>query len=68
VHELKQNPEIVSIDEGRQIDWSDEQDANASAPKLESLEPDSNVTCESAVQSRKQLLAIVSIDEGIQID
>jgi hypothetical protein len=51
-----------------EIPGSDEQPANAESPTLAILQPDSNVNSERLVQFLKQLLAIVSIDEGIQID
>jgi hypothetical protein len=56
------------IGEGMQIDRSDEQDANAEAPGMESLQPDSNVKSDRFVQLQKQKLESVSIDEEMQID
>jgi hypothetical protein len=64
----KQSEEMVLIDEGIQIDWSDEQFSNADSPSFETLEPRSNVKRERFVQFRKQFSEMVSIDEGIQID
>jgi hypothetical protein len=64
----KQDFEIVSIDEGMQIDRSAEQPANANSPRFESREPRSKVKSERFSQSQKQDLEIVSIDEGMQID
>jgi hypothetical protein len=51
---LKQDLEIVSIDEGRQIDCSAEQEEKAVSPRLEILEPAANVKIERFVHSRKQ--------------
>jgi hypothetical protein len=59
---------IVLIDEGMQIEESDEQYENADSPRVESLQPDSNVTVKSFPQDWKQCAEIVSTDEGIQID
>jgi hypothetical protein len=59
---------MVSIDEGIQIEGSDEQFANASSPRFEILQSLSNVKIERHVQLEKQDLEMVSIDEGIQID
>jgi hypothetical protein len=56
------------MDEGRQIDESDEQLENADSPRVKSLHPDPNVTLESFSQQLKQPLQIVSTHEGIQID
>jgi hypothetical protein len=41
---------------------------NAEFPMNESLEPDSNVTAESEEQFSKQCSAIISREEGMQID
>jgi hypothetical protein len=68
VQNLKQKSEIVSTDEGMQIPWSDEHEANADWPKVAIAQPDSNDTSERFPQLSKQYLGIVSIDEGIQID
>jgi hypothetical protein len=59
---------MVSSDEGRQIDRSDEQYQNADSPRTKSLDPVSNVKSERRPQLLKHDLEIVSIDEGIQID
>jgi hypothetical protein len=56
------------MDEGMQIDRSDEQPANADSPSVESLEPDPNVNTERRTQGEKHDRDIVSIDEGRQID
>jgi hypothetical protein len=59
---------MVSIDEGIQIDRSDEQVQNADVPRVETLQSLSNVKMERLPQLRKQSLEMISIDEGIQID
>jgi hypothetical protein len=64
----KQLSEMVSIDEGIQIDRSDEQCANADSPSVETLQQLSNVKIERFLQLEKQSSAMVVIDEGIQID
>jgi hypothetical protein len=51
-----------------QIDDSDEQNPNASFSMRESVQCDSNVTLESAPQSRKQRSQSSSTDAGMQID
>jgi hypothetical protein len=68
VKSRKHSLEIVSIDEGIQIDSSDEQLENADSPRVDTLQPISIVKMERFVQSWKQWLEMVSIDEGIQID
>jgi hypothetical protein len=65
---LKQDLEIVSIDEGMQIDVSDEQFSKADSPRFERREPIAKVKCDRFRQSLKQNREIVSIDEGTQID
>jgi hypothetical protein len=65
---LKQLSEIVSIDEGIQIDRSDEQNENAYSPRFETLQQLSNVKIERFMQLKKQFLEMISIDAGIQID
>jgi hypothetical protein len=50
-----------------QTDCSDEHPQNADSPSFESLEGDSNVKLASFVQCWKHSLAIVFVDEGIQI-
>jgi hypothetical protein len=64
----KQLLETVSTDAGRQMDRSDEHSENADAPRIEILEPDSNVKLRRFEQRRKHPLESVSIDEGRQID
>jgi hypothetical protein len=59
---------MVLIDEGIQIDWSDEQFSNADGPRVETLEQLSNVKIERFVQFQKQEFQMIAIDEGIQID
>jgi hypothetical protein len=68
LHDLKQDGQIVSIDDGIQIDSSDTQDPNASSPRVRTLEPHSNVKTDNLVHEQKQPAQIVSMDEGIQID
>jgi hypothetical protein len=58
-------PESVA---GMQIDGSDEQDENAYAPIRESLQPDSNLTLESAVHPLKQRSQRSSTEDGMQTD
>jgi hypothetical protein len=50
-----------------QIDESDEQQENASAPIDESLESDSNVTIERELHSQKDQFPSVSTEEGTHI-
>jgi hypothetical protein len=64
----KQRLEMVSIDEGIQIERSDWHPPNADSPKIETLEPDSNAKFESEPHPSKQDLEIVCMDEGIQIE
>jgi hypothetical protein len=64
----KHESAIVSTDAGRQKLRSDKQEENAPLPRIDTLVPDSNVTCERFVQQLKQELKTVSIDEGIRID
>jgi hypothetical protein len=59
---------MVSIDEGIQIECSDEQFPNANSPRPETLQQLSNVKIERFLQPLKQFLEMVSTDEGIQID
>jgi hypothetical protein len=56
------------MDHGMQIDESDEHSRNARNPIREGLEPGSNVTFESASQSRKQSSQSISTEDGMQID
>jgi hypothetical protein len=53
---------------GRQMDSSEQHPANAKSPRVESLGSVSKVTSERWLQSAKQKSAMISIDEGIQID
>jgi hypothetical protein len=59
---------MFRIDEGKQIDRSEEQPPNADSPRIETAEPGSKITFERPVQPPQQSAGIVSIDEGIQID
>jgi hypothetical protein len=65
---LKQDPEIVSIDAGRQIDRRDEQAANADSPKIEFREPNSNITVRRFLHDLKHSRGMSSISEGRQSD
>jgi hypothetical protein len=60
--------EIVTMDEGRQIDVNDEQPQNARLPRIETLQLLSNSTLCRNRQKAKHNFEIVSTDEGIQID
>jgi hypothetical protein len=51
-----------------QIDESDEHAENANDSMRESLEPDSNVTLQSAPQQEKQKSPTTSTGHGMQID
>jgi hypothetical protein len=62
----KPDLEIVSMDEGRQIDVSDENRSNAGSPGIDNLDTDSNVTVERLSQPLKDFLAIVSTDDDRQ--
>jgi hypothetical protein len=62
----KHDLEIVSIDEGMQIDRSDEHLSNADSPRLAIWQPNSNATFERRSQLQKHRLGSASIDEGIQ--
>jgi hypothetical protein len=64
----KQFSESVSIDEGRDIDSSDEQYAKAFRPRFETFDPDSNTKLESFWHVRKQSSGIISIRDGMEID
>jgi hypothetical protein len=61
---LKQHGKIASIDEGRQIDWSEEQFSNADSPRIKILEPASKANVERAVHPQKQTAPMVARDEG----
>jgi hypothetical protein len=55
----KQKLDIVSTDEGIQIDCSDEQEEKADSPRFAILEPDANVKFESCQQLLKQVWRII---------
>jgi hypothetical protein len=59
---------MTSVDEGMQIDASEEQKANADSPRVDKLDPFSNETLERLLASAKHDPEMVSTDEGIQID
>jgi hypothetical protein len=63
----KQKSEMISTDDGMQIEGSNEQLENADLPKFETIHPLSNVTSESSLHEAKHDFGIVSIKEGIQI-
>jgi hypothetical protein len=65
---LKHDSEIVSIDEGRQMDRSDEQNENADCPRIESLEGVSNVKWKRVWQPLKHDFETISIDAGMQME
>jgi hypothetical protein len=67
-HFAKQNQPIVSTYGGIQIDVSDEQAKNAKSLRVEALESSSKVTTERSPHSENQLLDMISIDEGMQMD
>jgi hypothetical protein len=50
------------------MDSSEEQSRNTDLPRIESLEPDSNVKFARFAQLAKHESQILSIEEGIQID
>jgi hypothetical protein len=58
--------EIVSIDEGIEIDSRESQYENADLPSLEVVQPASNAKYRSARQYLKHDFEMVSIDEGIK--
>jgi hypothetical protein len=64
----KHHEEMVSTDEGMQIDANDEQSANAHSPRSETRQPLSNVTLRREMQPEKEKEEIVSTDAGLQID
>jgi hypothetical protein len=68
LHPEKQDLEMISTDEGREMNSSEKHWANADSLRIEILEPASKLKSESSSQLAKQDLAIVSTDEGIQMD
>jgi hypothetical protein len=68
VQNQKQHLEIISTDEGIQIDRSDKQFANADAPKVEIWQFESNVTVERLPQNLKPQERISLVDGGTHID
>jgi hypothetical protein len=61
-------PSIICNDAGRQIDFNDEQPANACASIRVSCDPDSNVNDESESQKVKQPSYKIPTEAGRQID
>jgi hypothetical protein len=55
---LKQKLEMVSTDEGMQMDLRDRHEANADSPRIESLPPASNSKLDRFLQLLKQNLAM----------
>jgi hypothetical protein len=66
-HQEKQYLGMASMDEGRQTACSDPHPANADAPSVETLEPDSKVKLTRSRQPSKQPSEMVVIDDGMQI-
>jgi hypothetical protein len=56
------------MDEGIQIDRSDEHSENAEFPRFDTRQPASKTTFERPVHAKKHDSEIVSIDDGIRID
>jgi hypothetical protein len=56
------------MDEGIQIERSDEHVSNADPPRIEILEPGSKARFERFLQSLKQREEIFLMDEGMRID
>jgi hypothetical protein len=61
----KQDLQIAPMEEGIQIDCSDEQNSKADGPSIETLHPDSNVKVESFPQDMKQNPGMALTDELI---
>jgi hypothetical protein len=59
---------MVSMDEGMQIDSSDEQLENTDSPRRETRLPLSNVILRRLAHEQKHEREMVSMDEGKQID
>jgi hypothetical protein len=68
VHPEKQLSQMISGDEGIQMDESDEQYPNADSSIRESLDSLSKITFDKARHSEKQKSQMISTDEGIQMD
>jgi hypothetical protein len=63
---MKQSLEIRSIDEGMQIECSDEQHSNADLSSIETRQPSPNVTDKTEWQLRKDPTEIASSLFGIR--
>jgi hypothetical protein len=63
----KQFSESVSIDEGRQMDYSAPHEKTPRG-RFEHLDPDSNVKLERFTHKKRQPSQMVSTDDGMQID
>jgi hypothetical protein len=59
---------IHSSAAGRQIDVNDEQPENAFAPMQPNFDPESKVTEERDLHSKKHFAQRIVTDDGIQID
>jgi hypothetical protein len=59
VQSLKQDLEIISTDEGREMISSEEQNANADSPRTERLEPGAKLKDERRSHDEKQNLESV---------
>jgi hypothetical protein len=64
---MKQDSEIVSIDDGMQTDSSDQHCPNAQSPTVLAFKPDSNLKARRVSHRWKHDSEIVSIDEGMKI-
>jgi hypothetical protein len=60
--------EIVSTEEGMQIDWSEWHEANADSPRIRIRQGPSNIKFERFLQYLKQQSGMLSIVDGIPID
>jgi hypothetical protein len=56
------------MEEGIHIDFSNEQPEKADSPRIETLQPGSNVTAERFLHAEKQSSEMIVTDEGTQID
>jgi hypothetical protein len=58
---------MVSIDEGIQIDFSDEERLNAALPRIEIRQPDSKATIAVAAMPLNVNLEMTSTEEGMNV-
>jgi hypothetical protein len=68
VQSEKHDREIVSMDDGRKSDWSDEHFRKALSPRTATILGDLNVKLDRFAQSAKQDSGIASTNLGMQID